>query len=115
MKQEQLFSASADIARRAGVVSSSYRTKEGRFILSETDLSRLKIYPEEYVSGLDVIRITYEEAKRLIAENGYQMGEEIIDSSSSEGEETVEENAPAEEETAESASSSSDNENNEEE
>lgn len=114
MKQEQLFSASADIARRAGVVASSYRTKEGRFILAESDLSRLKMYPEEYVSGLDVIKISRDEAKRLIAENGYQMGEEVIGSSSSEGEESIEENVPAEEETS-GSSEETENENNEEE
>lgn len=86
MKKKALFSASADIARRTGVINTCYRTKDGRFILSENDLSpiRLVMLPDEYVNGLDVIKVTDEEAKRLIAENNYQIGEEYLEENTDE-------------------------------
>lgn len=69
--------ASADIARRAGVISSSYRTADGRFILSEHDLRsvRFSMTPEEYVTGLDVEIVSEETSKTLIRDGGYQIGE----------------------------------------
>lgn len=77
MRAEGTFLASADVARRAGAIDTSYRAKDGRFILSEKALRgvRMQMKPEEYVSGLDVELISEQEAERLIAENGYQYGE----------------------------------------
>lgn len=111
MKKDIYFSASADITRRAGIISSRYRTKEGRFVITDKDLGRVQLVmtPEEFMHGVDITEITEREANRLIAENGYQMGEEYAESSSS----SSSEEAPLEEQA--SSSSSSDNENNEEE
>jgi len=74
MRKESTFLASAEIARRAGVITTNYRTKDGRYIVSEKALRALSIMPEEYVNGLDVEIISEAEAERLIAENGYQIG-----------------------------------------
>lgn len=76
MRAEGTFLASADVARRAGAIGTSYRTKDGRFVISEKALRsvRLQMKPEEYVSGLDVELISEQEAERLIAENGYKYG-----------------------------------------
>ncbi len=76
MRRESTFLASAEIARRAGVITTNYRTADGRYIVSEKALRGLwaSIRPEEYVNGLDVELITEDEAKRLIAEGGYQIG-----------------------------------------
>lgn len=76
MEVKKLYLASEDIARRARCIDSSYRTKDGRFIISEKSLRdfSFRMTPEEYVTGLDVEMITEEEAQRLIAEGGYAIG-----------------------------------------
>lgn len=76
MRAEGTFLASADVARRAGAIATSYRTKDGRFVISEKALRslRMTMTPDEYVNGLDVELISESEAERLIAENGYQYG-----------------------------------------
>lgn len=77
MRQEGTFLASADVARRAGAIATSYRVKDGRFVISEKALRslRMQMTPEEYVNGLDVELISESEVERLIAENGYQYGD----------------------------------------
>ena len=77
MRQEGTFLASADVARRAGAIATSYRVKDGRFVISEKALRspRMQMTPEEYVNGMDVELISESEAERLIAENGYQYGD----------------------------------------
>lgn len=62
------------IVQRAGLVGRRYVTKDGRCILDNKDLSRIRFTSEEYVSGLaGVEKIDEETAKRLIVENGYSM------------------------------------------
>lgn len=77
MREEGTFLASADVARRVGAIATSYRVKDGRYVISEKALRgvRLQMTPEEYVNGLDVQLVSEQEAERLIAENGYQYGE----------------------------------------
>lgn len=107
MRKEAIYAASADIARRAGVISSSYRTADGRFILSEHDLRsvRFSMTPEEYVTGLDVEIVSEEEAKTLIRDGGYQIGEppapETGGTAEAENTAEVEETADAPEPTGE--------------
>lgn len=76
MKEEKIYLASEDIATRAYVIDTAYRTKNGRYIISENALRdfRFRMTPEEYVTGLDVELISREEAKRLQAENGWAIG-----------------------------------------
>lgn len=77
IKKDKYYSASADIARRTGVINSRYRTKDGRFILSDKDLGRARLVmtPEEYINGMDVTPLTDGQAKKLIAQNDYQLGD----------------------------------------
>ena len=100
MRKEATYVASADVARRAGVISSSYRTADGRYILAEHDLRsvRLSMTPEEYVTGLDVEIISDEKAKELIKANNYAIGEPAQPETH---EETVPENVEPAEETEE--------------
>lgn len=66
-----------DIARRSGLIESRHRTKDGRFILDNRDLSRITLSSDEFVNGLQGIEmISEQEAKHLIAENNYAIGEE---------------------------------------
>lgn len=114
METDIYFSASADIARRAGVVGSRYRTKDYRFIISDKDLGaiRLVMEPEEYINGIDVVRISETEARHLIAENGYQIGEEYVGEPSNqsvlEPEDALVPEEPVNEEPTQSSSSSDD-------
>ena len=76
MVENAFYLVSADIARRSGLINERYRTKRGLYVLDYKDLSRVQFTPEEYISGLQGVEmITAQEAKRLIMENGYKMGE----------------------------------------
>ena len=67
-----------DIAQRSGMIASRYRTADGRFILNERDLARVRLTPEEFVSGLaGVEMISAEVAKTLIRQGGFQMGDTL--------------------------------------
>ena len=76
MKDEKIYLASEDIAERCHVIDTSYRTKDGRYIISENALRdfRFRMTPEEFVTGLAVELITRDEAKRLQKENGWAIG-----------------------------------------
>lgn len=64
-----------DTAIRSGLVDVRYRTLDGRFILDNKDLSRVRFTTDEYVSGLaGVEKITEAEAQTLIARGGYKKG-----------------------------------------
>ena len=75
MKAQVSFSVSADIAERARLTEVRYKTKDGRYILTNKDLARLELTPEEYMGGIDVILLTEEEAGLLIAEGGFVFGD----------------------------------------
>lgn len=92
------FSVSADIARRSGLINMRYRTADGRFILTDKDLQRVRLTPDEFVSGLDAIRLTKSEAEKLIAENNFKMGEASTEEIA---EQAVNEETPDVEETEE--------------
>ena len=63
-----------DIARRTGLVGERYIAPDGRYILDNKDLSRIRLSTDEYINGLQgVEKITKEEAKTLIAQGGYRM------------------------------------------
>lgn len=63
-----------DICRRAGLVGQRYIAPDGRFILDNKDLSRVRFTSDEYINGLDgVEKIDAATAKELIAKGGYNM------------------------------------------
>ena len=68
----QQYLAGEDIAQRAGVLETAYMTEDGRFVLDVTDLKRVRLLPEEYITGLDVEPISKEDAQVLISENHYR-------------------------------------------
>lgn len=91
IKKDKYYSVSAEVARLSGVVSARYRTKDGRFILSERDLKKAisRMAPEEFIGGVDAVALTESKAKKLIAANKYQMGEEYV-AATQEEQQTVE-------------------------
>ena len=73
-----VYLVSRDVAIRSGLIQERYRIADGRFVLSLKDLSYVSFTPDEYIDGLKGVQRTSEEiAERLIAENGYQMGDDV--------------------------------------
>lgn len=68
MKKETIFLASQAVAEKCGVVETCYRTKDGKFILSEKNLKFYKtvMTPEEFIHGIDAQIITSEQAAELV-------------------------------------------------
>jgi hypothetical protein len=103
-----------DIALRSGFISTRHRTKDGYFILNDRDLSCVRFTVDEYVNGLSgVKKISKAEAKKLIRENNYAIGDiteeaETVATKSDENTET------ANEKTAETESETSKTEQEEE-
>lgn len=66
---------SADIAKRSGLYGKRYIAPDGRFILDNKDLSRVRFTTDEYINGLSgVERIPSQSiAQSLIAAGGYNM------------------------------------------
>ncbi len=73
-----IYLVSRDIAIRSGLIQIRYRIADGRFVLNNKDLSYVRFTPDEYINGLSGVERTSEEiATRLIAENGYKMGDDV--------------------------------------
>lgn len=67
--------ATKDIAKRCNLIGKRYMSNDGRFILDNKDLSRLRLTSTEYISGLQGIEmISQKKAQDIIAENGYNFG-----------------------------------------
>ena len=75
MNRVRYYSASAEVARQTGTLATTYRTKDGRFILSEKQMSRIPQQQLKEFDESDVVEISESEAHRLIQLGGYQMGE----------------------------------------
>jgi len=91
---------SADIARRAGVITVRHRTADGDFIVNESDLRMVRFDPEEYVKGIAGQVLTEQEAARLIEVGGNQIGEEVQNEESNEL--TAEDSLPVQDNAEES-------------
>jgi hypothetical protein len=73
MIDQGFYLADRSIAARAGVLESAYVTADGRFVLDSQALKFVRLTPDEFVTGLQgVEKISYEEAKSLIAAGGYR-------------------------------------------
>ena len=92
------FLATQDIAQRTGLVGKRYVTQDGRFILDNKDLSRLRLTPEEYITGLQGIeRVNADQVQTLIALGGYSMQQEQEQEQEAEQEQEVEQEQETEE------------------
>lgn len=81
MVDVQNYVVTRDVALRTGDIKYKYRTEDGRFIVDNRTLSKIKFTSDEIINGLKgVEKITEEEAKELIAKGGYKMGdsEEVV-------------------------------------
>lgn len=72
----QNYVVTREIALRTGDIRFKYRTNDGRFIVDNRTLAKIRFTSDEIINGLDgVEKITEEEAKTLIARGGYKMGD----------------------------------------
>lgn len=70
MREEAYFLAPENVAARTGIKESLYKTKDGKYILSENDLRKVRfsMTPDEFVNGLDIEIISIAKAKELIGD-----------------------------------------------
>ena len=80
LRTTKYFLVTPEIAERAGVLESRYHTTEGLMVLNEQDMGRVRLQPEEYLTGVVERVITEEEAKKLIAEAGSKTGRLVEES-----------------------------------
>lgn len=74
MIESAFYLVTKSVAQRAGLLGQRYVTKDGRVVLDNKDLSRVRFTADEYISGLSgVTKISNEQARSLIAQNGYSM------------------------------------------
>lgn len=104
MRTTKYFLVKPAIAERAGVLSQRYRTADGLIVLNEQDMGKVRLQPEEYLTGVVEKVIDEREAHVLIEQGGRKMGIGQSDGSEQQanGEGQQEAVAPAEE--ADSAS-----------
>ena len=78
MNTDRTYSVSAELARRSGLAEGRYRTADGRFIMSESDIRYMIARRILSIGDLADTEKLHEtdsgNAGRLIAENGYQTG-----------------------------------------
>lgn len=91
MLETATYLVTKEIAIRSGLISSRYRVADGRFVLNNRDLSRVRFSPDEYVNGLEgVEKISSEQAKTLIRQNNFRLGAEVEEPAVTEETETTE-------------------------
>lgn len=82
-----------EIAERSGLITSRYRVADGRYVLDNKDLSRVRFTTDEYISGLEgVEKVDPSVADTLIAENGFKMGYDGLEDNTQAVNETETEN-----------------------
>lgn len=76
MNRVHYYSVAPDVARKAGTLSTTYCTKDGRFIMSEKQVNVILSQDGgKDIDSLDIVEITESEAGRLIQVGGYKMGD----------------------------------------
>ena len=70
----QLYLVSEAIAKRTGFAQQRYVTRDGRYIVNNRDLRVARLTDAEKA---DQEQITQEQARQLIAENGYKTGNSV--------------------------------------
>jgi len=90
MLETATYLVTKEIAIRSGLVDSRYRIADGRFVLNNRDLSRVRFEPDEYINGLEgVEKVTLERAKTLIRQNNFAIGLEVVEPVVEEQQETA--------------------------
>ena len=76
MNRVHYYSVAPAVARKAGTLSTTYRTKDGRFIMSEKQVNVILAQDGgSDISSLDIVEIAESDAGKLIQLGGYKMGD----------------------------------------
>ena len=79
MVENVIYLATEEVVKRAGVYETAYMVADGRFIIDNKDIRRIRLTGEEYLTGIAGIeRITEHEAELLISENGYRRSGDAV-------------------------------------
>lgn len=96
MLETATYLVTKEIAIRSGLIQSRYRVADGRFVLNNRDLSRVRFSPDEYINGLEgVEKVSSEYAKTLIRQNNFRIGAEIEEPAVVDESETAETESPS--------------------
>lgn len=79
MRQTKYFLVKEAIAERAGVLNERYHTEEGLMVLGEQDMGRVRLEPEEYLTGVVEQVVSEEEAVKLIDAAGRKLGPLVVE------------------------------------
>jgi len=102
MLETAIYLVTKEIALRCGLIDSRYRVADGRFVLNNRDLARVRFTPDEYINGLaGVEKITHDEAKTLIRQNKYRLGYDVKEEENANEITTTDEVATTEQEQVE--------------
>ena len=74
MRTTKYFLVKPAIAERAGVLSQRYQTADGLIVLNEQDMGRVRLQPEEYLTGVVEQVVDEREAQVLIEQGGRRLG-----------------------------------------
>lgn len=74
MEVKKIYSVPREMAEQTGLMSCRYRMKNGSFIMSERDVSRLGLTDEELKSA-GVIELCRTEARVAVAAGGSHLGD----------------------------------------
>ena len=62
-----------EIAERSGLLGSRYMISDGRYVLNDRDLARVRLSADEYINGLKgAEKVDSNLAKNLIRQNGFK-------------------------------------------
>lgn len=79
MRQTKYFLVKEKIAERADVINERYHTEDGLMVLGEQDMGRVRLEPEEYLTGVVEQVVSEEEAVKLIDAAGRKLGPLVVE------------------------------------
>lgn len=74
MRTTKYFLVKPDVAERAGVINQRYHTQDGLMVLNEQDMAKVRLEPEEYLTGVVEQVVSEDEAAQLIEQAGRVLG-----------------------------------------
>lgn len=107
MRTTKYFLVKPAVAERAGVIHQRYHTQQGLMVLNEQDMGKIRLEPEEYLTGVVEQVVSEDEASQLIEQAGRVLGPLVEEQDHPSGELTDEDQNPAEEKVDEDEQSES--------
>lgn len=74
MRTTKYFLVKPGVAERAGVLNQRYHTQDGLMVLNEQDMAKVRLKPEEYLTGVVEQVVSEDEAAQLIEQADRVLG-----------------------------------------